>query len=129
MSIPIFFHTIFMCIALILTITSVIVVALKFEKKRIKTHKLLNTLALISTLVGFTWIALYKQQNNYPHFISTHSKLGIITLVLFILSFITGTLLLKGRTSVKNPHKIVGIIVISLLTITSFFGFRMIRDY
>lgn len=74
-------------------------------------------------ILGFLSMAIAKQLNGYPHFLSTHSKFGIFALILSVLTPVLGVLILKQILKMKWIHKLLG--VCTLLAGLAAAGFRI----
>jgi len=74
-------------------------------------------------IIGFLIMFINKQINGYPHFLSTHSKFGLLALILSVLTPVLGVLILKQILKMKWIHKLLG--VCTLLAGLAAAGFRI----
>lgn len=94
-------HGIFMMLGFI-TLMGVAVISfknlpVKSHNNRKMVHGLFNTLCLVSMVIGWTRIVQYKDLNEEEHYLTVHSWLGALTMVLFLLTYLNGAV-------VFNPY-------------------------
>lgn len=118
-------HIVFMSLMVILIIHA-IVFSLRKKKNWYKKHKIFNTAGIFSGIIGFLIIFIEKLLEKESHFITLHSKTGLITLILLSLTLTGGFLMKKLPEKMKKNHKISGFISFILALITVFLGISLI---
>ncbi|ETV96815.1 hypothetical protein H310_10107 [Aphanomyces invadans] len=77
-------------------------------------HAFMQTVSVVLATVGFSAIYINKDNNNRPHFTTTHSWVGCAAITLYYLSFVLGALKTFGKTwnwQWKDAaHRIFGVI-------------------
>ncbi|CAF1187046.1 unnamed protein product [Rotaria sordida] len=130
---PFTFHPLMMTTGLLFCYGNAILLYRTFRQTPKLTVKILHALFLILSLifgaVGFTAIVRAKILDNESHFISFHSWLGLLTLILFVLQWICGfisflfpKLSLDTRTKYMPTHRFWGKIIFLSAVITILAG-------
>lgn len=99
-------------------------------EKRVKTHWVLQAIALVLITIAQAAIYINKERNGYPHYSSTHSLFGAATYTLTLVATFGGVLTkysfkLRGFVKpamLKGGHAMGGITVFTLATATIFLG-------
>lgn len=92
----------------------------------LQNHRKFVLSGVVSGLIGFAIMAIAKQVNDYPHFVSSHSKGGLTTLILALITPIFGYLLMKQIIKVKTVHKTLGLLTLIMSIIAASFGIFMV---
>lgn len=119
MSTPTLLHAVCMTLMLILLISGIMIIHFHIGKNYRLKHRIINSTAVVLGIIAAIIMAAYKQVNGWPHFKSLHAKLGTITILLLIGVAVAGNKLLKGKTKLKRPHKILGVSAIVLILIAA----------
>lgn len=98
---------------------------------QVRLHWVLQISAGIFAIMGFAFIFFNKWQNNFPHFRTWHSQVGLAGLISFSLMGLSGlvtinTVKFKSWLSparIKLGHNLFGIFVFILVQITCLLGF------
>ena len=88
----------------------------------LKPHKKAAMAGVLSALLAFVIIFIFKVSLQFPHFQSPHSIIGIITLVLLIVTPVTGFMMPKGPKSFRPAHKVLGRITSIVILLTALSG-------
>ena len=70
-------------------------------QKRVSTHWVIQAVALALITIAQTSVYIFKENNGYPHYASTHSLFGLVT---YILTFgaTVGGVLTKYSSNMKS---------------------------
>jgi hypothetical protein len=118
----IYVHLAFMTIAALLTVASAMI-ARGRKEGWFKRHRILALCGVCSALVAFMAIVTLKLSAGYPHFQSPHAIGGGVTLVLLIVTPITGKFMGKGAKGLRPVHKILGKITSVVVVLTAISGY------
>ncbi|KAF2903855.1 hypothetical protein ILUMI_02314 [Ignelater luminosus] len=96
------------------------------HKSRVKYHWIIQIVGIVSSLAGFIVIYINKNLKDKPHFHSWHGLIGLISVIGFIPSIISGIVALYGfalknyikPVNSKLIHRICGILTFSIGSIT-----------
>jgi cytochrome b-561 domain containing protein 2 len=100
------------------------------HQKRVTTHWVLQSIAMVMVTIGQSAIYVNKELNGWPHFTSTHSLFGLATFMLAFGATLGGTLTkysFQLRSFVKPAmlkvgHGFAGITVYVMAVATIFLG-------
>jgi len=110
-------HKLLMGIATLLAIAAGLIA---YQKKGnwLAKHRIIAVLASFMAIIAFAAVAVFKNNMNYPHFLSAHSLVGLAAIAFLIVACITGKLKTSGLMSIGKTHAYCG----RLALITSFFA-------
>lgn len=118
------FHAFGMGLAF-LSMLSAIVIARYFKSKKwwLKAHKTLNTIAVLSAILGFIAGFIMVQSTGGPHIRVQHAAIGIVTLSLLIAMPFLGRAIFatkdkKKIATLKKTHRILGRVTALMVTFT-----------
>ncbi|MBN1349700.1 hypothetical protein JXJ21_09840 [candidate division KSB1 bacterium] len=114
-------HFLFMLLMILLLISGI----LKAHNKNtnwLNIHRGLVLAGVLSGIIGFSIMAIAKQLSGRAHFVSPHSKGGLITLILALITPILGTLLIKQILKQKMIHRISGFVTLIVGVLAATFG-------
>jgi hypothetical protein len=118
----IYVHLSFMTVAAILIVTAAMI-ARGRKEGWFKRHRILAVCGVCSAFAAFAAIAALKVTAGYPHFKSPHSIAGAVTLILLVVTPVTGMLIGKGGKSLRPVHKILGKITSVVVVLTAISGY------
>ena len=73
------------------------------RKLKVKYHWILQGLAAVCVHLGFAAIYYNKYNNNKPHFVSWHGKVGLSAVVMVTMQIIVGPSLIYYNNRILNP--------------------------
>ncbi|KAG1681103.1 hypothetical protein FOA52_015544 [Chlamydomonas sp. UWO 241] len=129
-------HPLFMSIGYVLFMTEGLLAAIMFRHldgpervAAIQSHAIMQIRALVCIVIGFVVIYQNKVQHNKRHFQSTHSQVGLATLVLTVLAPLGGAISFKRlglihrfpevwHSRIKWLHRKLGVCVWLLALVT-----------
>jgi len=85
-------------------------------------HRRIVITGVVSGIIGFLIMALYKLSKAYPHFTSNHSKGGLLALILAVITPIFGIMVMKKILKQKLVHKISGVFTLIFCILALSFG-------
>ncbi len=116
-----FLHIIFMAATLILVISAA-TIAHRKKQGWFVLHRKLAFSGVVTALVAAAAEITFKAVLHYPHFQSPHAIGGLITLVLLIITPITGVLIAKNPKELRPIHITLGRITSITVIATALMG-------
>jgi hypothetical protein len=116
-----FIHVIFMAATLIIVISAA---AIAYRKKQgwFMLHRKVALTGVVTAQIAAAAEITFKTVLHYPHFQSPHAIGGLITVVLLIITPITGVLIAKNPKKLRPIHKTLGRITSVVLIATAIMG-------
>ncbi|MHC5057624.1 MAG: hypothetical protein ACYTKD_23370 [Planctomycetota bacterium] len=100
-------HLSLMALLIALLVTAVVVARLR-RGAWVARHRIVAIAGVALGGAGALTMAVAKHLNGWPHLFSSHSKVGLAALIVVLAAPVLGTLLVKGRAKLRQPHRIVG---------------------
>jgi uncharacterized membrane protein YozB (DUF420 family) len=116
-----YLHFSFMILSVILVISAAIL-ALKKKPGWFTRHRNIALLGVLSALLAFIAEFTFKTVMHYPHIKSPHAIAGVISLVLLIITPITGRMIAANPKRFRAIHKTLGRITSVAVAITAAMG-------
>ena len=114
-------HMSFMILMILLLIFGVIT-AHRRGRNWLKLHWRIVITGVISGLTGFLIMFIFKLSHNYSHFMSDHSKIALISLILVLIAPSLGLMVKKQILKRKIVHKIFGYVSLIFCLTAATFG-------
>jgi hypothetical protein len=103
-------------------ILTAVIIARGRKKNWLKRHKVFAVSGVLSAIIGFAIIEIFKFSMQFSHFQSPHAIAGLIAGVLLLVMPVTGFLIAKGPKAMRPFHKILGRTTAVLVLATAIFG-------
>ncbi len=116
-----YLHISFMILSVILVISAAIL-ALKKKPGWFTRHRNIALLGVLSALLAFIAEFTFKTAMHYPHIKSPHAIAGVISLVLLIITPISGRMIAANPKRFRAIHKTLGRITPVAVVITAAMG-------
>ena len=121
MRILLFAHIFLMASATVLVVAAA-VAAHKKKPGWLNWHRAMALTGAVSACVAFALIFFSKAMMHYPHFHSPHSIAGAVTVIMLVITPVTGALVVSGTNSLRAAHRMLGRITSLALVLTAVSG-------
>ena len=118
-------HFFFMVLMIVFLIIGIIKVRQK-GANWLLAHRGIVLAGVLSGIVAFLFMFIAKVIHGYPHFASNHSKGGLVSLILLLITPVLGTMLMKQKLKTKLIHQIFGYFTLAFCCLAAVFGVIMV---
>lgn len=123
-------HVYIIIIGVIALLASVYIIRFKKDKPwRIKRHKMLALISVVSILLGVILMFIGKENLDLKHFNLPHHYGGALALVMLIVTPLLAYIAMKGKASLFKVHRWFGRITFVLTLLASLFGTILLLSY
>jgi hypothetical protein len=106
-------HMVLMSLMIVLALAAVVIAILK-KRRFFKIHRFVTLAGVASGFAGVTTMFVSKAAHAYPHFLSGHSRAGLVAFILLASTAMGGMFALKFGKKGRIAHRVIGGIALTV---------------